>query len=84
MPMSNTDNSAHYLSLESRKELAQTAERIVADGKGILAADESIGTAGKRLASIGLDNNEENRRAYRELLFSNAGTVPKGEELLVD
>lgn len=53
-----------------RAELAQTAKAIVADGKGILAADESTGTIGKRFAGIGVENNEANRRAYRELLFT--------------
>lgn len=68
---SNTSN--HYcLTKERREELAKTAEAIVANCKGILAADESIGTAGKRLTSIGMENNAENRRIYRELLFSNA------------
>jgi fructose-bisphosphate aldolase, class I len=53
-----------------RQELAKTAESIVASGKGILAADESIGTIAKRFADIGIENTEENRRAYRELLFT--------------
>lgn len=57
------------LTPERKKELATNAELIVNNGKGILAADESIGTAGKRLASIGLDNTAENRIAYRDLLF---------------
>ncbi len=60
------------LTAAQKEALATTAAAIVANGKGILAADESIGTAGKRLASIGVENTEENRRAYRELLFSNA------------
>ena len=51
------------------------ARKMVAPAKGILAADESTGTIGKRLASIGVDNNEENRRAYRELLFTTAGAT---------
>lgn len=50
--------------------MADNANAIVAPGKGILAADESTGTIGKRFAGIGLENTEENRRAYRELLFS--------------
>lgn len=53
-----------------RVELAHTAKAIVANGKGILAADESTGTIGKRFAGIGVENNEPNRRAYRELLFT--------------
>lgn len=51
-------------------ELATTAKAIVADGKGILAADESTGTIGKRFVAINLENTEENRRRYRELLFT--------------
>ena len=54
-------------------ELVETARKIVAPGKGILAADESTGTIGKRFASIKVENNEANRVAYRELLFSTAG-----------
>ncbi|KAJ3069959.1 hypothetical protein HDU98_006975 [Podochytrium sp. JEL0797] len=53
-----------------KAELAATASAIVAPGKGILAADESTGTIGKRFAAISLDNIEENRRGYRDLLFS--------------
>lgn len=53
-----------------RTELAQTAQAIVANGKGILAADESTGTIGKRFSGIGVENTEANRRAYRELLFT--------------
>ena len=44
-----------------------------AKGRGILAADESTGTIGKRFANIGLENNEPNRRAYRDLLFRTTG-----------
>ncbi|EGF80173.1 hypothetical protein BATDEDRAFT_35107 [Batrachochytrium dendrobatidis JAM81] len=53
-----------------RKELAETARAIVAPGKGILAADESTGTIGKRFGPIKVENVEENRRMYRELLFT--------------
>ncbi|BFZ04513.1 hypothetical protein BsWGS_07553 [Bradybaena similaris] len=61
---------AEYLSTEQENELRKVALAIVAPGKGILAADESVGTLGKRFASIGLENTEENRRRYRELLFT--------------
>ena len=54
-------------------ELALTAKAMVAPGKGILAADESTGTIDKRFKSIGIDNTEENRRAYRDMLFSTRG-----------
>src|SRR4051795_9430701 len=55
------------------QELAETARALVAEGKGILAADESTGTIKKRLDSIGVESTEDNRRAYRELLFTTEG-----------
>ena len=51
-------------------ELHETAKAIVADDKGILAADESSGTIEKRFDSISLESTEENRRAYRDMLFT--------------
>ena len=54
-------------------ELAATAKALVAEGKGILAADESDGTIKKRFDSIGVESTEENRRAYRDLLFTTEG-----------
>lgn len=54
-------------------ELIQTAKDICAPGKGILAADESTGTIGKRFDDIKVENNHDNRRAYRELLFTTPG-----------
>src|SRR5215216_3644960 len=53
--------------------LEETARALVAEGKGILAADESDGTIKKRFDSIGVESTEENRRAYRELLFATSG-----------
>jgi fructose-bisphosphate aldolase class I len=53
--------------------LNATAKALVADGKGILAADESDGTIKKRFDSIGVESTEDNRRAYRELLFTTEG-----------
>ena len=50
-------------------ELNSIAKKMVAPGKGILAADESTGTIQKRFDKIGVANNEDNRRDYRELLF---------------
>jgi len=50
--------------------LVSTARDLVAEGKGILAADESSGTIKRRLDSINVPSTEENRRAYRELLFT--------------
>ncbi|HXF98929.1 MAG TPA: class I fructose-bisphosphate aldolase [Gaiellaceae bacterium] len=55
------------------QELYETARAIVADHKGILAADESTGTMKKRLDSVGVESTEENRRFYRGLLFSAPG-----------
>jgi fructose-bisphosphate aldolase, class I len=55
------------------QELQQTARAIVAEGKGILAADESDGTIKKRFDSIGVESTEGNRRAYRDLLFMTEG-----------
>jgi fructose-bisphosphate aldolase class I len=51
------------------EELGENAARMVASGKGILAADESSGTIKKRFDSIGLAATEDSRRDYRELLF---------------
>ena len=53
--------------------LRATARELVAPGKGILAADESSGTIKKRFDSIGVESNEGNRRAYRDLLFTTPG-----------
>lgn len=50
--------------------LEKIAQQLVADGKGILAADESTGTIAKRFTKINVESTEENRRAYRELLFT--------------
>jgi fructose-bisphosphate aldolase class I len=55
--------------------LAETAQALVADGKGILAADESAGTIKKRFDSIGLDSTEDNRRDYRTTLFTTLGAA---------
>jgi fructose-bisphosphate aldolase class I len=56
-----------------KAELIQTAREIAEAGKGILAADESTGTIGKRFDAISVENTEANRRAYRELLFTTEG-----------
>jgi fructose-bisphosphate aldolase class I len=55
------------------KELETVASALVAKGKGILAADESFPTIKKRFASINVESTEENRRSYREMLFSTEG-----------
>merc|ERR1719324_2336885 len=51
-------------------ELRATAAAMVRPGYGLLACDESTGTVGTRLESIGLENNEDNRRTWRNLLFT--------------
>lgn len=56
------------------KELESVARSLVEKGKGILAADESSPTIEKRFKSIDLPSSEENRRAYRELLFTTPGS----------
>jgi fructose-bisphosphate aldolase class I len=56
--------------MASENELERTARAIVAPGKGILAADESFPTIEKRFKSVDVESTEENRRAYREMLFT--------------
>src|SRR5215831_10257333 len=55
------------------ENLESVARKLVAPGKGILAADESSGTIEKRLKSINVPSTEENRRAYRDILFTTNG-----------
>lgn len=57
----------------NRNELERIAHAMVAKGRGILAADESTGTIKKRFDKIQLESTEENRRAYREMLFTAPG-----------
>ena len=57
----------------SLNTLEEIAEYIVSDGKGILAADESNPTCGKRFDSIGVESTQSNRRDYREMLFRSSG-----------
>ena len=56
-----------------KQRLVQTAQALVAQGKGILAADESSGTIKRRFDSINVESTEENRRNYREMLFRTSG-----------
>jgi fructose-bisphosphate aldolase, class I len=56
-------------------ELAATAHAMVSKHRGLLAADESTGTILKRFNSIKLESTEENRRAYREMLFTTPGAT---------
>jgi len=57
----------------NKESLAKVASDIVSSGRGILAADESTPTMGKRLALIGQENTEENRRDFRQALFDTDG-----------
>ena len=57
----------------SLNTIEEIAKYIVSDGKGILAADESNPTCGKRFDSIGVESTESNRRDYREMLFRSSG-----------
>jgi len=59
-----------HLTDQQKQDLKSIADSIVAPGKGILAADESTGTIGKRFAQIDVENTEDNRRHYRQLLFT--------------
>uniref|UniRef100_A0A8D2ZLD7 Fructose-bisphosphate aldolase n=1 Tax=Scophthalmus maximus TaxID=52904 RepID=A0A8D2ZLD7_SCOMX len=70
MSVSRMTHQFPSLTAEQKKELSDIAQRIVAPGKGVLAADESTGTMGKRLEKINVENVEENRRCFRNLLFS--------------
>ncbi|MDB5065338.1 MAG: fructose,6-bisphosphate aldolase, partial [Chloroflexi bacterium] len=59
-------------------DLEAVARAMVAPHKGILAADESTPTIGKRFAALGIENTEANRQAYRDMLF---GTPDLGEHI---
>jgi len=61
-----------------KNKLKKVAERMVAPGKGILAIDESFPTIKKRFTAVGVEDSEENRRAYRELLI----TIPGLEQYI--
>ena len=65
--------SKTHASGEFKAELIKTCQEICAPSKGILAADESTGTIGKRFDGIGVENNHANRQAYREMLFTAPG-----------
>ncbi|MFE8071081.1 fructose-bisphosphate aldolase class I [Marinobacteraceae bacterium S3BR75-40.1] len=64
--------------MEKQAELEATIQAMVQAGKGLLAADESHPTIAKRFAAVGVENSEENRRAYRSLLFH----TPAAEEAI--
>jgi fructose-bisphosphate aldolase class I len=53
--------------------MTATVHSLIGDGKGLLAMDESTGTCNKRFAPLGIPQNEEARRSYREMLITTAG-----------
>src|ERR1039458_9455444 len=55
------------------RPLRETATRLFANNKGLLAMDESNGTCNKRFAAVGIPQTEETRRAYRELIVTTQG-----------
>ncbi|HLF31062.1 MAG TPA: class I fructose-bisphosphate aldolase [Xanthomonadales bacterium] len=57
----------------SSMDLVSVAEAMVAEGKGILAIDESSGTIARRFKTVNIESTEENRRAYREMLLTTSG-----------
>ena len=61
----------------SIEQLAETAQAMVAPGKGIIAIDESNGTIGKRFDTIGLKSTAESRRDWREMLFRTEPAMSK-------
>lgn len=67
-------HSGSHLGTEKKEALVQIASHLATAGKGITACDESAGTIGKRFEDVGITNTEENRRAYREMLFTAKGS----------
>ena len=56
-------------------QLERVALTLVADGKGILAADESVPTLTRRFDTLGIQSTEQSRRTYREMLFTSPGAA---------
>jgi fructose-bisphosphate aldolase, class I len=59
----------------SGHDLQNVALTLVTDGKGILAADETVPTLTRRFDALGIQSTEQSRRAYREMLFTSPGTA---------
>jgi fructose-bisphosphate aldolase class I len=57
------------------RDIESTARALVADGKGILAADETVSTLTKRFDTLGIRSTEQSRRTYREMLFTAPGAA---------
>src|SRR5258706_3013439 len=62
-----------YTSIMDEKKLSEIAKQLLAPKKGILAADESTPSIEKRFAAISIESTEENRRLYRQMLFTTPG-----------
>lgn len=71
-------HGGHHLSAERKAELVATATAMSQSGKGLTACDEGPGTIGDRFEKVGIVNTEENRRLYRQMLF----TVANGDQFL--
>ena len=56
-------------------QLESTARALVSSGRGILAADESHPTIGRRFSALGIENTEESRRVYRQMMFTTPGVA---------
>ena len=56
-------------------QLESTARALVSSGKGILAADESHPTLGRRFSALGIENTAESRRVYRQMMFTTPGVA---------
>lgn len=71
-------HGGQHLSAERKAELVATATAMSQTGKGLTACDEGPGTIGDRFEKVGIENTEENRRLYRQMLF----TVANGDQFL--
>lgn len=71
-------HGGQHLSAERKAELVATAKAMSQAGKGLTACDEGPGTIGDRFEKVGITNSEENRRLYRQMLF----TVANGDQFL--
>jgi hypothetical protein len=71
--LSATPNAPHIYAGKYHDELIATATTMVGVGKGLLACDESTGTVGTRLEANGMENTEQNRQKWRNLLFTTPG-----------
>ncbi len=70
-----SESSVANPKIMNQHTLISTAQSLVAPGKGLLAADESLGTIGKRFEALNIESTPESRRDYREMLFSAPGVA---------